>query len=237
MAEARRNDLLKRPSVDAPLTDEAGHISLFPEEATGKKQKRDRYFDKDSEVETEAAKKKREFEDQYTMRFSNAAGFKQNLEMPWYSSASQEITTQFDVPNKDVWGNEDLGRREREKQRMDANDPLAAMKKGVRQLRGVEEERRRWCEERKNELEALKEADKNHESRRHRRRSPKSRDSLDGFSLDANSGDYDRHRAKRHSRHSHHRDRDGSRRKRHRGSRDSPDELLHRKPGRTARGS
>ncbi|KMU82714.1 hypothetical protein CIHG_00495 [Coccidioides immitis H538.4] len=77
-----------------------------------------------------------------------------------------------DIPAKDVWGNEDPGRREREKMRIDANDPLAAMKMGVRQLRDVEKERKEWEEERKKELKALKGADK--ESRRRRRRRSRS---------------------------------------------------------------
>ncbi|EEP82377.1 conserved hypothetical protein [Uncinocarpus reesii 1704] len=165
---------LRKPTSDAPLTDASGHISLFPSRAARS--------DKNEEVEAEAAKKRREYEDQYTMRFSNAAGYRQKVDAPWYSSSTQELGAGAqNAPSKDVWGNEDPRRREREKVRVEANDPLAAMKKGVRQLREVEKEKREWEEERKRELEALKREEK--ESRRRRRRS-QSHDNLDEFKLD-----------------------------------------------------
>jgi hypothetical protein len=71
--------LVLRKENNAPLTDHKGHISLFPTDSSKQP------VEKNPEAEKEAAKKKREYEDQYTMRFSNAAGFKQGLENPWYS--------------------------------------------------------------------------------------------------------------------------------------------------------
>lgn len=164
--------------AEAPLVDSAGHINLFPVESGNKK------AEKNVEAEAEAAKKKRRYEDQYTMRFSNAAGFKEKIgRQPWYSSSGQDLAAPDSQPEKDVWGNEDPRRKEREKARMDSNDPLAAMKRGVRQLRATEQERKRWNEEKRKELEALRSEERHRSKHRHSRRS-RSVDSLEGFSLD-----------------------------------------------------
>ncbi|PGH00072.1 hypothetical protein AJ80_09233 [Polytolypa hystricis UAMH7299] len=201
---------------DTPIVNESGHINLFPEEDKGqatrrRSQKGGHTGEKNAEAEAEAAKKQREYEDQYTMRFSNAAGFKQGMQKPWYNSSSGQAEEDA-MPSKDVWGNEDLGRREREKRRINSNDPLAMMKRGVKQLRDVEWERKKWDEERKRELRALEEQEREDtESRRHRRRkrrgSSASLDSLNGFFLDARSDDESRRRKDAHSSHRHHRNR------------------------------
>lgn len=95
--------------------DTRGHINLFPVNTQSK--------EKNAEAEAERLKEKRDHEDRYTLRFSNAAGFKQDLNAPWYSTASNDDA---EVVGKDVWGNDDRGRREREKVRAHANDPLAS---------------------------------------------------------------------------------------------------------------
>jgi hypothetical protein len=197
-------EVIRRPTSDAPLTDHAGHISLFHADNSHQKP------EKNVEAEAEAAKKKKEFEDQYTMRFSNAAGFKQSLENPWYSSASG--TDPREPVGKDVWGNEDPMRREREKMRTDANDPLAVMRKGVTQLRKAEHDRKKRNEERQRELDALKSVEEGHKRRRRR----ESEDALEGFSLDAEPED----RERRHRRHHSHRRRHRSRSKSKSRSRD-----------------
>ncbi|KKZ65137.1 hypothetical protein EMCG_09003 [[Emmonsia] crescens] len=220
-AETKRGGdvvLFRKPSNDdAPLIDDSGHINLFPEPTTA-----DSIIGgsgKNPEAEAEAAKKKREYEDQYTMRFSNAAGFKQSLEKgPWYSSSTVDIAAQTAgdmLQSKDVWGNEDPRRQERERARIDTSDPLAVMKKGVRQLRDVEKDRKRWEEERRRELKAMKEEaerKERRESNRHRREkrrrrrrgSDNSRDTLEGFTLDADTPPVesgpDRERSRKHHR-------------------------------------
>ncbi len=170
---------------DEPLTDSQGHIDLFPSRSQNK--------ERNVEAEAERAKKKREYEDQYTMRFSNAAGFKQGLNAPWYSTAGQNDA---EIPSKDVWGNDDVGRRERDKMRVDANDPLAVMKRGVKQLREVEKSRKDWIAERERELQELQSLEQENSSGR---RKPKKRqrqrygddlDDLDGFSLDNSSREH-----------------------------------------------
>lgn len=195
--------------------DDSGHISLFPEPAAVDSVINE--LRKNQEAEAEATRKKREYEDQYTMRFSNAAGFKTSLDKgPWYSSSTTDIaaqTVEDMLPNKDVWGNEDPRRQERERARISMSDPLMAMKRGVRQLRDVERERNKWAEEKKRELKVFKEerrerrdSSRHHRERRRRRGLNASHNSLDGFSLDAgtqpveNSRDRNRERSRKHRR-------------------------------------
>ncbi|KAL9594841.1 MAG: hypothetical protein Q9219_006805 [cf. Caloplaca sp. 3 TL-2023] len=162
---------------DAPLTDSHGHINLFPMD--GSKHR----APKNAEVEAEKAKKKKELEDQYTMRFSNAAGFRQSLgDKPWYQSLGHTQVDSDEALSKDVWGNEDPRRKEREKLRTVADDPMAIIQKGVSQLREAEKQRQQWREERDRETKELDEL-----RRRKKHTSHRSRDEedLDGFSLDA----------------------------------------------------
>ncbi|KAK9849269.1 hypothetical protein MYU51_014485 [Penicillium brevicompactum] len=212
-AAAKREELVvasrKSGTAEEPILDSAGHINLFPS-AKAKSEK-------NPEAEAEAARKKRSFEDQYTMRFSNAAGFKETVDRkPWYSSTDKEAMAPGPTAGKDVWGNEDPRRQERAQARMSATDPLAAMKRGVRQLKTSEQERKRWNEEKRRELDVLK-AEEAKKSRRRPSRSP-SVDSLDGFRLDAprkrnekdrrSSGGHERrHRDRSHDRSHRHRDR------------------------------
>jgi hypothetical protein len=185
---------------DTPLVDHKGHINRFPQEH--------RHAEKNPEAESEAAKKKREFEDQYTMRFSNAAGFKQTLENPWYSATTSSDVTLQNNPGKDVWGNEDPRRKEREQKRLDSSDPLAAMKMGVKKLRQADRHRKEWIEERERDLKEVEEMARKH--RRRRRRREDDSDSLEGFSLEAGYEEKRRERRKHHS--AHH---EGSRHERH----------------------
>ncbi|KAJ5182027.1 hypothetical protein N7449_012174 [Penicillium cf. viridicatum] len=152
-AVAKREELMlasrKADTAEAPILDKAGHINLFP--AAGAK------TEKNPEAEAETARKKRSYEDQYTMRFSNAAGFRETISRkPWYSSSEQNATAPGAMSEKDVWGNEDPRRKERTQARMSANDPLAAIKRGVRQLKTTEQERKRWNDEKRREIETLK---------------------------------------------------------------------------------
>jgi hypothetical protein len=184
------------PTANNPITDSRGHIDLFPS--------RSQHHEKNEEAEAERAKKKREYEDQYTMRLSNAAGFKQSLNTPWYSTAGQSET---EIPAKDVWGNDDMGRREREKRRADASDPLAAMRRGVKELREVEKSRKEWIAERERELWELKELDRPRSSRTKRsKRDGRANESseLENFSLDSKE---DRRKDKDRDDHKHYRSR------------------------------
>ena len=189
-------------TTDAPLTDRKGNISLFPVDESR------HHAPKNKEAEAEKAKKKKEYEDQYTMRFSNAAGFKQSIgQTPWYQSlgAPGQEMTEDSIPSKDVWGNEDPRRKDREKRRMVTEDPMAIIQRGVQDLRKVERERKTWEVERQRELMEMA-----REERKRRRRKRSEDRELEEFSLDASADTKDgsRHSQSRAtlSRHSHRRD-------------------------------
>jgi len=167
--------LVLRKDTGAPLVDHRGHIDLFPQERSSGRP------EKNAEAEKEAAKKKKEYEDQYMMKFSNAAGFKQSLDAPWYSKStpSKEIAEES-PPGKDVWGNEDPRRKERETARMVSSDPLAMMKVGARQVRQVKQERERWRQEKEREIKELEEA----EAARKRNKRKYGDEDLESFRLD-----------------------------------------------------
>ena len=205
---------------DAPLVDRTGHIDLFPQEPSP------RVVEKNPEAEKEAAKKKKEYEDQYTMRFSNAAGFRQGLENPWYSKPTAEPqAVEEEEPSKDVWGNEDPRRKQREAARIASNDPLAFMRQGAAQVRQVEKERKRWTEEKEREMRELGEAERRRKKRK-RRREDGDKDDLEDFRLDdlergpsrRRNDDHDRERRHQHedSRRSSYRDEGARHRHKHR---------------------
>ncbi|KAK2016327.1 hypothetical protein LZ32DRAFT_689032 [Colletotrichum eremochloae] len=153
------NETLRKSTSSAPIVDNAGHIDLFGEE-----RKQGRHL-KNEEAEKEAAKKKKELEDQYTMRFSNAAG-RDGLVGPWYASSG--VISELEPPSKDAWGNEDPGRKKRDAERILLNDPLAMMKMGASRVREVRKERQKFEAERQRELEQLRREEKRKE--RHERR-------------------------------------------------------------------
>ncbi|KAF2631782.1 hypothetical protein BU25DRAFT_196763 [Macroventuria anomochaeta] len=164
---------LRKPASDAPLTDHAGNIDLFPvdiKEATRR--------EKNAEVEKEKRKKEQAFEDQYTMRFSNAAG-KNGLDQPWYavqqklSQATEESSAALEYPgfeSKNAWGNEDPLRKEREQARITSNDPFAFMQKAQTQLKKSKEDKKKWVDERKRELKELRDAQEKEERSKHHKR-------------------------------------------------------------------
>lgn len=193
LASARpATQISNKKEIDTPLTDSKGHINLFPAEGS-----RAARAPKNAEAEAEAIAKKKEFEDQYTMRFSNAAGFKQAVgQAPWYYSArsGEDDEEAASIPPKDVWGNEDPSRKEREKQRLAADDPLALMQKGVSGLRKVESERKKWKEERERERKTVE---------RRPRKKMKREAELEDFSLDQPAKHISHHRHRHHHHHHH----------------------------------
>lgn len=225
----------KKELSDAPLIDHRGNIDLFPVD-----HKAMRKVEKNAEREAEEAKKRQEFEDQYTMRFANAAG-RDGVGKPWYANASQGVTQtpdasdnhELEEPGKNVWGREDPGRKDRERMRMNASDPLAFMKKAQVQLKEAERDRKRWAAERDRELLAISTVgEKEFRSTRKSKRAFREEkntddiDELEGFSLDAppeegksKHGRSHGHRSSKHRRH--HRSRSRSRdRDRHKSHRD-----------------
>lgn len=136
-----------RQRADDAAAVAAKNFSLGNPLITNENSQRDK-FKKNPEAEKEAFQKKREHEDQYTMRFSNAAGYKKSSgESPWYSSTKLEIREADMKRSKDVWGNEDPKRSDRENERILKNDPLLIMKAGAKRVREVEKKRKRHVEE------------------------------------------------------------------------------------------
>ncbi|KAI0407837.1 hypothetical protein F4802DRAFT_488990 [Xylaria palmicola] len=187
---------------NAPLVDSRGHISLFPEDG---KEGDAPENQKNEEAEREAAKKRQALEDQYTMRFANAAGrggVGVTGSGPWYASDGAgdlrgSAEGRAEVPGKDVWGNDDPKRKARDAARIVVDDPLAMMKRGAAKVRDVERERRALNEEKAKELKKLRKEEKRREKRR---RHGNDIDELEGFSLDAQSPDV-ADRKLEHSRH------------------------------------
>lgn len=259
-AASGRQNLSLKPfkGADVSLTDSNGHINLFPTQGSR------RHASKNAEAEAEATRKKREFEDQYTMRFSNAAGFKSAIgDKPWYHSMDTPADQKdndaggAEPISKDVWGNEDPRRREREKARLAADDPLAIIQKGVSGLREVERERKKWKAEKEQETRALLREEKQRiRKRRSRHHHTDDDDDLETFNLQAppamteprrsTTHESHRHRSHRHHRHErdqHHRHHiptnDPSRHRDHNYSRDEkpsyPSSSSNRKSSSTSR--
>jgi hypothetical protein len=209
---------------DAPLQDHKGHIQLVPE--PGRKSET-------SKDERASKRKKDEEEQQHGIRFSDAAGYRKGINKPWYA-ASDKPTRESDhrpsselvlaeLPGKDVWGNEDPRRVERERSRLSSNDPFAMMQQAQQQLKRSEGDREKWQAGRDRELQQLKRDEekkrrheRKHESRRRSRRDGE-HDELEGFSLDGpepeSKGTHDEHRRHRHSRRRRSRERSRSRSK------------------------
>ena len=135
---------------DLDIVDHKGHIQLFaaPDEKALRKTQ------KNAELESEKARKKKELEDQYTMRLANAGGYGKDIaSRPWYavkvqpagSTTSALATAAEDaVEGKNVWGRPDPGRKTREEKRMGSADPFAAMQKAQSQLRQAEKDKEAW---------------------------------------------------------------------------------------------
>jgi hypothetical protein len=198
---------LRSTASDAPLTDHAGNIDLFPVDI-----KETIKREKNAEAEKAKRKKEKRLEDQYTMRFSNAAG-RGGLEQPWYTAQQkppqdaakdQELTVYESFVNKDVWGNEDPRRKEREQARISTNDPFAFMQKAQAQLKRSKQDKKQWAEERDRELRELRDVQEREERRsRDHKRKRSDRDEVSGHTSKDLGRDVDmsaRHRHRHRSR-------------------------------------
>lgn len=215
--EARRT-VASSSSSSAPIVDRRGHIDLF-----GTDDKSRAHAEKNEDAERDANRKKREYEDQYTMRFANAAGHQAGLAAkPWYSAAADGQQPTTEQVMKNVWGRDDPKRKERDEKRIVASDPLAMMRNGAAKVRALKQERRQFQEERDKEMRQMQRDEERrvrHESRRrrgHRSRSPRA----DGRGSTEGSGSRRRDDGDEYSRRRHRdrdrerdrdRDRDGSR--------------------------
>lgn len=141
----------------------------------------------------EKSHKQTDTSDALGVSLADALGRNTRSAKPWYSSTTADGGYDHENVSKDVWGNEDPGRLQREKQRVDANDPLAAIKKGVKQLRAAETQRKIWMDQREKDLYEVEDLAR---KERKRRRGPADTDddSVEGFDLDQGYRKKDRDR-------------------------------------------
>lgn len=99
------------------------------------------------------------------MRFRDALGRHNGAQNPWYSTTT--LADPGSSIGRDVWGNEDAGRQVRDQKRLDASDPLLAIKRGVKQLKDVEKQKSEWRKERERDLYEVEDLARRE---RHRRR-------------------------------------------------------------------
>ncbi|KIX99653.1 uncharacterized protein Z520_04288 [Fonsecaea multimorphosa CBS 102226] len=151
----------KEKQDHSSLVDANGHISLIP------------VSEKPPCVGQEQAK------DPYTVYLSDAVGERDRPKNTWYMSVQDE---------REKWGDEDPRKRERELTRLNANDPLAAMKRGVKALRENERQRQEWMRERERDLAEVEGMGRRENyGRKRRKRADYDEDeseSLEGFNLD-----------------------------------------------------
>ncbi|KIW47015.1 uncharacterized protein PV06_02629 [Exophiala oligosperma] len=192
--------LAKQPDVRRidKLVDAKGNFSLIP-------------------VPESSNKKARVDEDPFTVYLSHAAGKGKNSgDKPWYSSTPG---AEAGPPTRDSWGNDSPRRQEREAARVAANDPLAAMKKGVKQLREAERHRKEWMDQRERDLREVEDLARQRRRGRRKRDDLQKDDDLDslddfdldqGYPKDSGRDDNDDHgprQSREHKHHHHHRHR------------------------------
>lgn len=201
---------LRSTDNDAPLQNHAGNIDLFPVDMKEAIRR-----EKNAEAEKEKRKKEKALEDQYTMRFANAAG-RGATEQPWYaaqqkpsrgSRAGEDLDMFEGFVNKNVWGNEDPRRKEREQARISSNDPFAFMQQAQAQLSKSKQDKKQWAEERARELRELRIAqekeDRRSESHKRKRREHNNPDDDDTGDATESSRRKHRHRSRSRERHEH----------------------------------
>ncbi|KIW24008.1 hypothetical protein, variant [Cladophialophora immunda] len=151
----------KEEQDHASLVGANSHISLIPSP------------EKRSRVDQEQRK------DPYTVYLSDAVGGRDRPKDAWYMSVQ---------PEQEKWGDENPRKQERELTRLNANDPLAAMKRGVKALRENERQRQEWMRERERDLAEVEEMGRRERHDRKRKKMAEHDgndiESLEDFNLD-----------------------------------------------------
>ncbi|KAF8469710.1 hypothetical protein BDZ91DRAFT_63594 [Kalaharituber pfeilii] len=137
--------------------DKSGHINLFSELQSAPTKLS--LQEKNPEYEKEKAEKEAKIAEQYNMALGKPA----DELRPWYVTVDKVGEKQERKSDKQI-GIE----KRRDEKFKDLNDPMAMMRRGVKQLREIEEARRKLEEERRTEIERLK----------------KEQEELEGFTLD-----------------------------------------------------
>jgi hypothetical protein len=129
----------KTSEAEAPIVDGKGNINLFPTAKSGTRSKK---TERRPEVDREKAKRK-EMEEGQGMHLSDAWG-RRDAKGAWYVEKDGSVK---DSKGRDVWGNEDPRRHQREAARTSQTDPLAFMKRAQVQLKVAEREKQQREEE------------------------------------------------------------------------------------------
>lgn len=150
-------------SQDHSITDADGHISLIPNHAQ-------------SDQHQHQHKKQKTDENPAHFYLSEAAGYGSKAgDVPWYSTGNRDPSSTMTAA-KEPWGSTSPRRRERQAARLSSNDPLAAMKRGVKQLRDSERRRKEWKEQRERDLGEVEELARRREERKRRKRAREAND-------------------------------------------------------------
>lgn len=129
-------------SQEHSITDANGNISLVPSQA---------YQDQ----QQQQPNKKADPNPSHFYLSSAAAHGSSASDVPWYNSTDTNQSSSR--PAKEPWGAASPRRAEREAARQSSNDPLAAMKRGIKQLRDSERQRKEWRELREKDLREVEE--------------------------------------------------------------------------------
>ncbi|KIX03459.1 uncharacterized protein Z518_07011 [Rhinocladiella mackenziei CBS 650.93] len=154
----------RRSDKEDSLVDANGNISLIP-------------VPNQSEASNISHKSRLE-EDPYTVYLSHATGKgKDSGDTPWYSAVPVArpgggISSRATEP----WGDDSPQRRAREAARVSAIDPLAVMKKGVKQLREAEKHRKEWMTQRERDLKEVEDLAREEKEEEERERERADRD-------------------------------------------------------------
>lgn len=103
------------------------------------------------------------------VRFRDATGRNRTGSESWYLSSHSLEPTGDRTVGYDAFGRTDIRRHARDEKRLMAADPLAAMKRGVKQLREIEKQRAAWREQRERDLNEVEELARRREHRKRRR--------------------------------------------------------------------
>jgi hypothetical protein len=234
--DEKREEKRRRHVKDAPLYDEAGHMTLFSADERAIERAKAR-----AEKGKEDMGNKRDTPELTNMRFADAAGRNGIARSPWYAAGreddSGEISNvailRLEDDSKDAWGRPDPNRKARQAARTSSSDPLAFMKSAQAQLKQAERDRKSWTEQRLRDEQELKEVAKREKlRRRHRREIDRGRresdeESLEGFSLEASSEAAQGRGKPRSSEHRYRHRRRSRSRSRGREEHNRPDDLRH----------
>ncbi|RMZ88854.1 hypothetical protein DV736_g3914, partial [Chaetothyriales sp. CBS 134916] len=137
-----------------PLTTDHTETLTHPNDFPGRQRKKRRLAgEDDTDRDIRPARSHRAESTDQGIKLADAGGRHSDgtPAQAWYMTTPADHSAPSG-PGRDVWGNEDAGRRARDQKRLDANDPLAAMRKGIAQLRRAEEHRKAWREQRERDL-------------------------------------------------------------------------------------